>query len=88
MHVIIFGCFLSSEIHREMLPRPVSGYVPEEIWKKAGEPAVISYTPTYVFFYLCEDHCGQTPTVFNPNPAGPDAAPKIIHFKIDNKLLQ
>lgn len=26
-----------SEIHREGLHRPVSGYVPEEIWKKAGE---------------------------------------------------
>lgn len=25
------------EIHRELLHRPVSGYVPEEIWKKAGE---------------------------------------------------
>ncbi|MED6268609.1 Protein CBFA2T1 [Characodon lateralis] len=27
----------TSEIHRELLHRPVSGYVPEEIWKKAGE---------------------------------------------------
>ncbi|CAF99400.1 unnamed protein product, partial [Tetraodon nigroviridis] len=26
-----------SEIHRELLHRPVSGYVPEEIWKKAEE---------------------------------------------------
>lgn len=25
-----------SEIHQEVLHRPVSGYVPEEIWKKAG----------------------------------------------------
>ncbi len=30
-------CF-TPEIHRELLHRPVSGYVPEEIWKKAGEP--------------------------------------------------
>ncbi|XP_061520431.1 protein CBFA2T1 [Phycodurus eques] len=27
----------ASDIHRELLHRPVSGYVPEEIWKKAGE---------------------------------------------------
>uniref|UniRef100_A0A3B4FTR8 RUNX1 partner transcriptional co-repressor 1 n=1 Tax=Pundamilia nyererei TaxID=303518 RepID=A0A3B4FTR8_9CICH len=27
----------TSEIHRELLHRPVSGYVPEEIWKKAEE---------------------------------------------------
>ncbi|XP_061903301.1 protein CBFA2T1 isoform X3 [Entelurus aequoreus] len=26
-----------AEIHRELLQRPVSGYVPEEIWKKAEE---------------------------------------------------
>jgi len=31
-------CFVFSfiDIHRELLHRPVSGYVPEEIWKKAG----------------------------------------------------
>ncbi|XP_061616349.1 protein CBFA2T1 isoform X3 [Phyllopteryx taeniolatus] len=27
----------TSDIHRELLHRPVSGYVPEEIWKKAEE---------------------------------------------------
>ncbi|XP_061677454.1 protein CBFA2T1 isoform X4 [Syngnathoides biaculeatus] len=27
----------ASDIHRELLHRPVSGYVPEEIWKKAEE---------------------------------------------------
>lgn len=28
--------FFFTDIHRELLHRPVSGYVPEEIWKKAG----------------------------------------------------
>ena len=39
----LFVC-ASPEIHRELLHRPVSGYVPEEIWKKAGEPALITQT--------------------------------------------
>uniref|UniRef100_A0A669BKS5 RUNX1 partner transcriptional co-repressor 1 n=2 Tax=Oreochromis TaxID=8139 RepID=A0A669BKS5_ORENI len=30
-------CWCLPEIHRELLHRPVSGYVPEEIWKKAEE---------------------------------------------------
>lgn len=37
---------VSPEIHRELLHRPVSGYVPEEIWKKAGESAIIMHTHT------------------------------------------
>uniref|UniRef100_A0A674NM10 RUNX1 partner transcriptional co-repressor 1 n=1 Tax=Takifugu rubripes TaxID=31033 RepID=A0A674NM10_TAKRU len=36
----------ASEIHREMLPRPVSGYVPEEIWKKAGAAGLTSSVST------------------------------------------
>lgn len=39
---VLFGTL---EIHREVLHRPVSGYVPEEIWKKAGEHLnLITYT--------------------------------------------
>lgn len=36
-HHLICDFHDSPEIHRELLHRPVSGYVPEEIWKKAGE---------------------------------------------------
>nr|XP_057903875.1 protein CBFA2T1 isoform X1 [Doryrhamphus excisus] len=32
----------TSDIHRELLHRPVSGYVPEEIWKKAGAGGLTS----------------------------------------------
>ncbi|KAM7384235.1 hypothetical protein PAMA_011533 [Pampus argenteus] len=34
------------EIHRELLHRPVSGYVPEEIWKKAGTGGLTSSVST------------------------------------------
>lgn len=34
--ILVLACVFP-EIHRELLHRPVSGYVPEEIWKKAGE---------------------------------------------------
>ncbi|XP_019751513.1 protein CBFA2T1, partial [Hippocampus comes] len=34
----------AADIHRELLHRPVSGYVPEEIWKKAGEFLHIRHT--------------------------------------------
>lgn len=26
-----------SDVHREFMPRTLSGYMPEEIWRKAGE---------------------------------------------------
>ncbi|KAK5603190.1 Protein CBFA2T1 [Crenichthys baileyi] len=35
----------TSEIHRELLHRPVSGYVPEEIWKKAAFSSQDELTP-------------------------------------------
>ncbi|XP_072527097.1 protein CBFA2T3 isoform X2 [Salminus brasiliensis] len=28
------------DIHRDFLPRPPSGYLPEEIWRKAGAPSI------------------------------------------------
>ncbi|XP_016896681.1 protein CBFA2T1 isoform X1 [Cynoglossus semilaevis] len=34
------------EIHRELMHRPVSGYVPEEIWKKAGTGGLTSSVST------------------------------------------
>lgn len=45
----VLNVCLSPEIHRELLHRPVSGYVPEEIWKKAGEPAITSFSLSHLF---------------------------------------
>lgn len=30
-------CLSLADAHREFVPRPLSGYMPEEIWRKAGE---------------------------------------------------
>ena len=33
----VCACLCVSEIHRDFLHRPPSGYLPEEIWRKAGK---------------------------------------------------
>lgn len=40
-----FACLCVSEIHRDFLHRPPSGYLPEEIWRKAGKCKVL-----FIFF--------------------------------------
>lgn len=75
--MIFVGGGLSSEIHREMLPRPVSGYVPEEIWKKAGEGG--HHKRTTVYFGLCKGRCTVAPTI-TPTPTHPNHDP--IHHPL------
>ncbi len=45
---LLFSCSFT-EIHRDFLHRPSSGYLPEEIWRKAGKDSILS---TVTYFHM------------------------------------
>lgn len=59
--VTVCVCVCVAEIHRDFLHRPPSGYLPEEIWRKAGKSHTLTHTHNCVFKRPNERSCTNEP---------------------------